>query len=41
MLTWIRTIAKKYKEKPELIGRTIVLELDEIWRDLTKKRNKL
>ena len=41
MLTWIRTFAKKHKEKPEPIGRTVVLELDEIWHDLTKKRHKL
>jgi hypothetical protein len=30
-LTWIRDLAKDYDEKPEPTGRTIVLQLDEMW----------
>jgi hypothetical protein len=41
VLTWIRTLAQPYQEKPESSGRTIVLELDEMWHYLTTKRHKL
>jgi len=41
VLTWIRDIAKEDDEKPEPTGRTIVLQLDEMWHVLKKKRCKL
>jgi insertion element IS1 protein InsB len=41
VLTWIRALAKDYYEKPVPTGRTIVLELDEMWHYLQKKRQKL
>src|SRR5215475_3978256 len=41
VLDWIRTFAKEHKEKPEPTGRTIVLELDEMWHYLKTKRSKL
>jgi insertion element IS1 protein InsB len=41
VLTWLRTFARQYQEKPEPTGRTIVLELDEMWHYLKKKRQKL
>lgn len=41
VLNWIRTFAQKHKEKSEPTGRTLVLELDERWHDLKKKRQKL
>jgi insertion element IS1 protein InsB len=41
VLTWLRTFARQYEEKPEPTGRTIVLELDEMWHYLKKKRQKL
>jgi IS1 family transposase/transposase-like protein len=41
ILTWIRTLAKQYQEKPEPTGKTLILELDEMWHDLQKKRHKL
>jgi insertion element IS1 protein InsB len=41
VLNWIRTFAKAHEEKPEPTGKTIVLELDEMWHDLKKKRQKL
>jgi hypothetical protein len=41
VLNWIRALAKEYKEKPEPTGRTIVLELDEMWHYVKKKRQKL
>ena len=31
VLTWIRALANDYYEKPVPTGRTIVLELDEMW----------
>src|SRR2546422_667 len=34
VLTWIRDCAKDYYEKPEPTGRTIVLQLDEMWHYL-------
>src|SRR5262249_46435527 len=40
-LTWIRTWAQRYQEKPEPPGRTIVLELDAMWHSLKTKRHKL
>ncbi len=41
ILNWIRTLAKQYQEKPEPTGKTIILELDEMWHYLKKKRHKL
>jgi IS1 family transposase/transposase-like protein len=41
VLTWIRTFAKGYYKKPEPTGRTIVLQLDELWHSLKNKRGKL
>ena len=41
VLTWIRDLATAYYEKPEPTGRTIVLQLDEMWHYLTNKRGKL
>jgi len=41
VLTWLRALAQPYQEKPESSGRTIVLELDEMWHYLRKKRCKL
>ena len=34
-------LARQYEEKPEPTGSTIVLELDEMWHYLKKKRQKL
>jgi transposase-like protein len=41
MPNWIRTFAKAHEEKPEPAGKTIVLQLDERWDSLKKKRQKL
>jgi IS1 family transposase len=41
VLTWIRALATDYDEKPEPTGRTIVLQRDEMWHYLKKKRHKL
>ena len=41
VLNWIRTFAKAYEEKPEPVGKTIVLQLDEMWQYLKRKRQKL
>jgi IS1 family transposase/transposase-like protein len=41
VLNWIRDFATAHYEKPEPTGRTIVLELDEMWHYLKKKRQKL
>jgi IS1 family transposase len=41
VLTWIRDGAKDAYEKPEPTGRTIVLQRDEMWYYLRKKRCKL
>ena len=41
VLNWIRDFAMAHYEKPEPTGRTIVLELDEMWHYLKKKRCKL
>jgi insertion element IS1 protein InsB len=41
VLDWIRPLAKKHKEKPEPTGRTIALELEEMWHSLKTKRRKL
>jgi insertion element IS1 protein InsB len=41
VLNWIRTFAKAHEEKPEPAGKTIVLQLDEMWHYLKKKRQKL
>jgi insertion element IS1 protein InsB len=41
VLTWICAFAQEHTEKPEPMGRTIILELDEMWHYLKKKRHKL
>ena len=41
VLNWIRTFAQKFQEKPEPTGRSIILELDEMWHYVKKKRQKL
>ena len=41
VLNWLRTFAQKYQEKPEPTGRSIILELDEMWHDVKKTRQKL
>jgi len=41
VLNWIRTFAKAHEEKPEPTGKTIILELDEMWHDLKKTRQTL
>ncbi len=41
VLTWIRDSATDYYEKPAPTGRTIVLQLDEMWHYLKNKRGKL
>ena len=41
VLNWIRTFAKAHEEKPAPTGKTIVLQLEEMWHDLKKKRQKL
>jgi insertion element IS1 protein InsB len=41
VLNWIRAFAKAHEEKPEPVGKTIVLELDEKWHYLKQKRRKL
>jgi transposase-like protein len=41
VLTWIRAFATAHEEKPDPTGRTIVLELNEMWHDLKKKQRKL
>jgi insertion element IS1 protein InsB len=41
VLNWIRTFAKAHGEKPEPAGQTIVLQLDEMWHYLKRKRQKL
>ena len=41
VLTWIRAFAKEHRENPEPTGRTIALELDEMWHYLKTKRHKL
>ncbi|MGH8558887.1 MAG: IS1/IS1595 family N-terminal zinc-binding domain-containing protein [Methylococcales bacterium] len=37
VLRWVRTFAKQHYEKPMPAGRTIVMELDEMWHYLEKK----
>jgi len=41
VLNWIRAFAKAHDEKPEPAGKTIALELDEMWHYLKNKRQKL
>ena len=41
VLNWIRDFAMVHCEKPEPTGKTIVIELDEMWHYLKKKRQKL
>ena len=41
VLNWIRAFAKEHDEKPEPVGKTIVLELDEMWHYVKKKPQKL
>jgi insertion element IS1 protein InsB len=40
-LNWIRAFATACDEKPEPTGSTIVLDLDEMWHCVKKKRQKL
>jgi transposase len=37
VLNWIRAFAKEHDEKPDPTGRTIILELEEMWRYIKKK----
>ena len=41
VLNWIRAFATEHSKKPEPTGKTIVLELDEMWHYLKRKRRKL
>jgi insertion element IS1 protein InsB len=41
VLNWIRAFAIEHYKKPEPTGKAIVLELDEMWHYLKKKRRKL
>jgi len=41
VLNWIRAFATEHSKKPEPRGKTMVLELDEMWHYLTRKRRKL
>src|SRR4029453_1395960 len=41
VLQWIRRFATEHAAKPEPVGKTIVLEVDEMWHFLKKKRHKL
>jgi hypothetical protein len=41
VLNWIRAFARVSYEKPAPAGKVIVLELDEMWHDVQKKRQKL
>ena len=41
VLNWIRSFATEHYEKPEPMGKTIVLELEEMWHYVKKKRQKL
>ena len=41
VLNWIRAFAKEHEQKPEPTGKTIILELDEVWHYLKTKRCKL
>jgi insertion element IS1 protein InsB len=41
VLNWLRAFAQERYDKPEPAGRSIVLELDEMWHYVQKKRQKL
>jgi insertion element IS1 protein InsB len=41
VLNWIRDFAREHYTKPEPTGKTIILELDEMWHYMKKKRQKL
>ena len=41
VLTWIQAFATEHDKKPETAGKTISLQLDEMWHYLKKKRRKL
>jgi IS1 family transposase len=41
VLTWIRAFAKDHYEKPKPTGTIIILELDEMWHDVKRKRQQL
>jgi insertion element IS1 protein InsB len=41
VLNWIRAFAQEHYEKPRPTGSIIVIELDEMWHYLKKKRQKL
>jgi IS1 family transposase/transposase-like protein len=38
---WIRAFATEHSKKPAPAGKTIILQLDEVWHSLKKKRRKL
>jgi insertion element IS1 protein InsB len=40
VLNWLRTLAQEHDEKPEPTSRAIILELDEMWHDLKRKRRQ-
>ena len=37
---WLEQFAQAYAQKPEPEGRAVVIELDEMWRDLKKSLNR-
>jgi transposase-like protein len=41
VMEWIERLAAAYAAKPQLQGRAVVIELDEMWHYLKKKSNKL
>ena len=41
VMAWIEQFAEAFAQKPEPEGRAVVVELDEMWHFLKKKRNKL
>ena len=41
VLNWLRAFATEHYKKPEPAGKTIILQLDEMWHYLKKKRRQL
>ena|SRR5262245_56051414 len=41
VLNWIRAFATEHYKQPEPAGKTISLQLDEMWHDLKQQRRKL
>ena len=37
---WLEQFARAYAQKPEPEGRTVVIELDEMWHSLTKSQSR-